>query len=128
MKSSEQDVAAIFDFDGTLYDGILYQGLFRHHREHNFNVGKVYCFMLCHMPIWLLSLAKLFPKELLYRMHGANLAWVLPIVLAALAVHDREPTPQEEPRADLSGIPPLPKPAGEGEGAEEPPPRISVEN
>ncbi len=77
MKSSEQDVAAIFDFDGTLYDGILYQGLFRHHREHNFNVGKVYCFMLCHMPIWLLSLAKLFPKELLYRMHGANLAWVL---------------------------------------------------
>jgi HAD superfamily hydrolase (TIGR01490 family) len=77
MKSSEQDVAAIFDLDGTLYDGILYQGLFRHHREQNFNVGKVFGFMLCHMPIWLLSLARLLPKELLYRMHGANLAWVM---------------------------------------------------
>jgi HAD superfamily hydrolase (TIGR01490 family) len=77
MKISAPDIAAIFDFDGTLYDGILYQGLFRHHREHNFNVGKVFVFMLCHMPIWLLSLARLFPKEPLYRMHGANLAWVL---------------------------------------------------
>jgi HAD superfamily hydrolase (TIGR01490 family) len=77
MKAPARQIAAVFDFDGTLYDGILYQGLFRHHREHGFKVGSVIGFMLFHLPFWLLSEVKLFPRELLYRMHGGNLAWVL---------------------------------------------------
>ncbi len=77
MDPQAQHIAAIFDLDGTLYDGILYQGLMRHHREHHFKEGMVLGFMLFHLPIWLLSEVKLFPRELFYRMHGGNLAWVL---------------------------------------------------
>jgi len=76
MKEPEQSVAAFFDLDGTIYDGILYQGVFRHHRERGIKAGTMMAFMLFHLPLWLLSKVRLFPLELLYRMHGANLAWL----------------------------------------------------
>jgi HAD superfamily hydrolase (TIGR01490 family) len=77
MNSSQQHIAAFFDLDGTLYDGILYQGVFRHHREHGLKRGAMIGFMAFHLPFWLLTEARLFPRELFYRMHGANLAWLL---------------------------------------------------
>jgi HAD superfamily hydrolase (TIGR01490 family) len=76
MNSSMNRVAAFFDLDGTIYNGILYQGVFRHHREHGIKAGTMLAFMLIHLPLWLLSRIRLFPLELLYRMHGANLAWL----------------------------------------------------
>jgi HAD superfamily hydrolase (TIGR01490 family) len=76
MKDSKQPVAAFFDLDGTIYRGILYQGVFRHHREHGIKAGTMMAFMIFHLPLWLLSKVRLFPIELLYRMHGADLAWL----------------------------------------------------
>ncbi len=76
MNSSSSRVAAFFDLDGTIYEGILYQGVFRHHRERGIKGGTMMAFMLFHLPLWLLSKIKLFPLDLLYRMHGANLAWL----------------------------------------------------
>lgn len=76
MNSSMERVAAFFDLDGTIYDGILYQGVFRHHRERGIKRATMMAFMLFHLPLWLLSKVKLFPLDLLYRMHGANLAWL----------------------------------------------------
>lgn len=85
MKSSLKRIAAFFDLDGTIYDGILYQGVFRHHRERGIRRATILAFMLFHLPLWLLSKIKLFPLDLLYRMHGANLAWLfggIPVVEA----------------------------------------------
>jgi HAD superfamily hydrolase (TIGR01490 family) len=70
-------VAAFIDLDGTLYDGYLWQALFRHHKQFCFKRAALYTFIAFHLPLWLLYRGGLLSKGFFYRTHAANLAWLV---------------------------------------------------
>lgn len=71
------DTAAFVDLDGTLCDIYLWQALFRHHRQLCFKRAAMVAFIAFHMPLWLLSKARLLSREFFYRTNAANLAWLV---------------------------------------------------
>jgi HAD superfamily hydrolase (TIGR01490 family) len=54
---------AIFDFDGTLTTGHLWEGVARHHREKRVKRRRILVYFLSHLPFWLASKVKLYSKE-----------------------------------------------------------------
>ena len=77
MVNSKKDVAAFIDLDGTLCEIFLWQALFRHHQQLRFKRATLFAFIAFHTPIWRLYEAHLVPRKLFYRLHAANLAWLV---------------------------------------------------
>jgi len=78
MASKAVTTGAVFvDFDLTLCKIYFWQGLFEHHRQLRFKRKTLYSFLAFHMPIWLLTKAKLVQKSYFQRIWITNSAWLV---------------------------------------------------
>lgn len=70
-------IAALFDFDGTLYTGHIWQDLVRHHlaaRRHRRWVVAYVAWNMARVPLYRLGLMS---QAALYRTWGETMAWLL---------------------------------------------------
>ena len=69
--------AAIFDLDGTLCTGHIWQGLLRYCKEHGLNRRRYYGFMTTHLAMLVASKARLLGQRRLVRAWGGDMAVLL---------------------------------------------------
>jgi HAD superfamily hydrolase (TIGR01490 family) len=69
--------AALFDLDGTLYNGYIWQALTRHHTSQRCNLPILYAYLGLHLPLWPLMKAGLISADTFYHAWGANMAWLV---------------------------------------------------
>lgn len=69
--------AAIFDLDGTLFSGHVWDGLFRHHRHHRCNRLLLYGYLGLHIPLWLPYKVGLVSGGYLRLTWARHMSWVL---------------------------------------------------
>lgn len=69
--------AAIFDLDGTLFAGHVWQGLPRYLRLRRRNRLWLYIFLAVHMPLGFLSRVGLVDGEKMRRIWSGHMAWML---------------------------------------------------
>ena len=65
----EGNIAAVFDFDGTLSTGHLFNGVIRHHIKHKVKRLSVSAYLITHLPLWFLSKIKIQSEE------GSKVRW-----------------------------------------------------
>jgi HAD superfamily hydrolase (TIGR01490 family) len=54
---------AIFDFDGTLTEGHLWEGIAKHHQTHRVKRQIIFWYLVAHIPFWLAAKAHLYSEE-----------------------------------------------------------------
>ncbi|MBL7064118.1 MAG: HAD family hydrolase [Anaerolineae bacterium] len=69
--------AAIFDLDGTLFTGHIWQGLFRYLRLHRRNRLLLYAFLAAHMPVGFLCQMRLMDSGRMRIAWCRHMAWML---------------------------------------------------
>ncbi|MDH5605493.1 MAG: HAD-IB family hydrolase, partial [Anaerolineae bacterium] len=72
----EKQIIALFDLDGTLYDGHVWEALWRYNRTHKTKLGTLYFFMLYHMPYIILQKLGLISRELSHKAWGEHMPWM----------------------------------------------------
>jgi len=78
VKSNSAVVsAAIFDLDGTLFAGHVWQGLPHYLRLHRRNRLWLYTFLAAHMPLGFLSQIGLVDGGRMRRIWSSHMAWML---------------------------------------------------
>lgn len=70
-------IAAIFDLDGTLYTGHIWQGIAQHHRVHHVKRLSLYVFSITHMAIWSLSYLRLISEETAREVWSRDMGWLV---------------------------------------------------
>lgn len=70
-------IAAIFDLDGTLYDGHIWLALKRHHETHGIKRAALYTYMLSHMALWPLYRWSLLSETRFYKLWGRHMPWLV---------------------------------------------------
>lgn len=70
-------IAAIFDLDGTLYKGHIWQALKRHHETHGMKRRALYAYMWSHMPLWPLYRWGLLSEARFYKLWGRHMSWLV---------------------------------------------------
>ncbi len=68
---------AVFDMDGTLYDGHILSGLLLHHRKHKINRLLLYAYVASHsllIPLWRIGL---IPEMSMRELWTRNLPWAI---------------------------------------------------
>lgn len=70
-------VAAFFDFDGTLYSGHLWKDMSDYFRERRERTGLIWAYLLAHMALWPLNLMRVLSDERFYGSWARDLTWVL---------------------------------------------------
>jgi HAD superfamily hydrolase (TIGR01490 family) len=70
----KENIAAVFDFDGTLSTGHLFNGVIRHHIKHQVKRLSVLAYLITHLPLWLLSKMKIQSEEGIRVRWGEDLA------------------------------------------------------
>lgn len=70
-------IAAIFDLDGTLYDGHIWLALKRHHETHRVKRLALYAYIATHMPLWPLYSLGLLSAAQFYAMWGRHMSWLM---------------------------------------------------
>lgn len=68
---------AIFDVDGTLFTGHIWEGLLRYMRLQRRNLFWLYLFLAVHMPLGFLSRLKLMSEDGMRRRWSGHMAWML---------------------------------------------------
>jgi HAD superfamily hydrolase (TIGR01490 family) len=66
---------AVFDLDGTLYDGNIIAGFLVHHRQHQVNRLQLYSYFASHsllIPLWKIGL---LPEVTMRELWARNLSW-----------------------------------------------------
>ncbi len=66
---------AVFDLDGTLYDGNIVAGFLFHHRKNKVNRLRLYSYLASHsllIPLWQIGL---LPEESMRELWARNLSW-----------------------------------------------------
>lgn len=69
--------AAIFDLDGTLFDGHIWTAINCHHRSQRVNRRWLYVCLVAHLPLWYLSRLRLMSGERMRYVWGRDMAWTL---------------------------------------------------
>ena len=69
--------AAIFDFDGTLFDGHVWEGIVRHHRTQRVNRRWLYVYLGVHLGLWGLYKLGLFDESRARRFWAQDMAWAI---------------------------------------------------
>jgi len=75
--TSSASSAAIFDLDGTLFTGHVWQGLPRYLRLRRRNRRWLYTFLATHMPLGILSRVGLLDGERMRQTWSRHMAWML---------------------------------------------------
>ncbi|RME42973.1 MAG: HAD family hydrolase [Chloroflexi bacterium] len=70
-------IAAIFDLDGTLYEGHIWLALKRHHETHRMKRPALYAYMYSHMALWPLYRWGLLSEAQFYKMWGRHMSWLV---------------------------------------------------
>lgn len=70
-------VAAFFDFDGTLYAGHLWKDMSDYFRERRERTGLIWTYLLAHMALWPLNLMRVLSDERFYGSWARDLTWIL---------------------------------------------------
>lgn len=70
-------IAAIFDLDGTLYDGHIWLALKRHHETHRMKRPALYTYVSSHMALWPLYKWGLLSETAFYKMWGRHMPWLI---------------------------------------------------
>jgi len=68
---------AVFDLDGTLYDGNIVAGFIAHHREEKVNRLRLYAYLATHslmVPLWKIGL---LPEESMRELWARDLPWAI---------------------------------------------------
>lgn len=69
--------AAIFDLDGTLYEGHITRGLALHHNTHRVKRIDLALFMASHIPIWWITRAGLVSDEKMRATWAQDIPWLV---------------------------------------------------
>jgi HAD superfamily hydrolase (TIGR01490 family) len=69
--------AAIFDLDGTLFNGHVWLAVTRHHRSQCVNRRWLYAYVALHMPLWFFHKLHLMSGERARYVWARNMAWAL---------------------------------------------------
>ncbi|TRZ93186.1 MAG: HAD-IB family hydrolase [Dehalococcoidia bacterium] len=72
-----EKTAAFFDFDGTLFQGHIWQGVVRHHITYKQKLASVSTYLGTHIPLWLMSKCKLLSEEYYKRKWAEDLSTTL---------------------------------------------------
>ncbi|MFQ5341503.1 MAG: HAD family hydrolase [Anaerolineae bacterium] len=70
-------IAAIFDLDGTLYKGHIWQALKRHHETHRMKRWALYSYVGSHMGLWPLYRWGLLGESRFYKVWGRHMSWLV---------------------------------------------------
>lgn len=70
-------IAAIFDLDGTLYDGHIWQALKRHHQIHRMKLPALYAYVVSHVALWPFYRWGLLSEERFYKAWGRHMPWLI---------------------------------------------------
>ena len=73
----QRKIAAIFDFDGTLFKGHFWSGLVKHHVRHKVKLPQVSVYIITHIFLWLVSKFKMLSEETYKVKWGEDLAILL---------------------------------------------------
>ncbi len=68
--------AAVFDLDGTLYEGHITQGLALHHKTHGVKRFDLALFLASHIPIWWLTRAGIISQEKMRSTWAQDIPWL----------------------------------------------------
>jgi len=68
---------AIFDLDGTLFNGHVWYGVVKHHRTLRINRFWLYVYLIVHMPLWYLYKLRLMTGERARFLWARNMSWTL---------------------------------------------------
>jgi len=68
---------AVFDLDGTLYDGNIVAGFLNHHRQHKVNRLPLYAYFVAHTPLIPLWRTGLLAEEQMRELWARNLSWAI---------------------------------------------------
>ena len=69
--------AAIFDLDGTLFSGHIWQAVAQHHNSRQVNRRWLYVYMATHLPLWYLQKLHLTSGERARYIWARNMSWLL---------------------------------------------------
>lgn len=70
-------IAAIFDLDGTLYEGHIWLALKRHHETRRMKRPALYAYVWSHMALWPLYRWGLLSEAKFYKMWGRHMSWLV---------------------------------------------------
>ena len=68
---------AVFDLDGTLYEGHIVAGFLNHHREHEVNRLRLYAYFASHAPLIPLWKIGLLSEETMRELWARHLSWAV---------------------------------------------------
>jgi len=71
------EVVALFDLDGTLYNGHIWEALTRYHRQQGQRRFIVAWYIISHLLPWPLYRLGLVREETMYRAWGRDLSWLM---------------------------------------------------
>jgi fatty acyl-CoA reductase len=74
---SSVSTAAIFDLDGTLFDGHVWFAVVQHHKTRRINRRWLYIYLAVHMPLWYLYKLRLISGERMRYFWTRNMSWTL---------------------------------------------------
>jgi HAD superfamily hydrolase (TIGR01490 family) len=70
-------IVAIFDLDGTLFEGHVWFAVTRYHRSQRINRRWLYVYLAVHFPLWYLQKTILMSGERARYLWARNMAWLL---------------------------------------------------
>ncbi|NOZ05804.1 MAG: HAD-IB family hydrolase [Chloroflexi bacterium] len=70
-------IAAIFDFDGTLFTGHTWQAIVQHHRTQRVNRHWLYLYLGTHLPLWYLHKKGFVSEARARRVWARHMGWTL---------------------------------------------------
>jgi fatty acyl-CoA reductase len=63
QMAEDKIILAIFDFDGTLTQGHLWSGIYKHHRQHQIKRYSLYVYLISHLPFWIAAKTGFYSEE-----------------------------------------------------------------
>jgi HAD superfamily hydrolase (TIGR01490 family) len=69
--------AALFDLDGTLFTGHIWQGLAQQHRARRTHRAHIVAYVTAHMGLWLLHRARLVGEEQALAAWARHMPWLM---------------------------------------------------
>jgi len=76
-SSLKKNSVALFDFDGTLLDGHIWEAVMRYSARHRYKFPSALSYMVKHIPSYLLNKCRLVSDEAVFTHWGGDLAFIV---------------------------------------------------